>query len=42
MTVVEIWEEAAQHDAWFDNNVRPNLPVEITPVKHELANKVTI
>jgi len=41
MTVVEIWEEATQHDAWFDNNVRPNLPVDVTPEKHELANKMT-
>lgn len=40
MTVVEIWEAAAQHDSWFDNNVRPNLPVEITPMKHELVNAV--
>jgi heme-degrading monooxygenase HmoA len=41
MTVVEVWEAAAQHDAWLDNSVRPNLPVEVTPVKHELANEVT-
>lgn len=41
MTVVEIWEAAEQHDAWFDNNVRPNLPVEVTPDKHELVNKMT-
>lgn len=41
MTVVEVWESAEQHDAWFDNNVRPNLPVEVTPEKHELVNKVT-
>lgn len=41
MTVVEIWESAPQHDDWFDNNVRPHLPVEVTPEKHELVNKVT-
>jgi hypothetical protein len=41
MTVVEIWESAEQHDAWFDNNVRPNLPVEVNPEKHELVNVVT-
>ncbi|MBJ2120658.1 hypothetical protein I6N91_06645 [Arthrobacter sp. MSA 4-2] len=41
MTVVEIWEAATQHDAWFDNNVRPNLPVEVTQEKHELANNIT-
>ena len=40
MTGVEIGEAAAQHDSWFDNNVRPNLPVEITPMKHELVNAV--
>lgn len=41
MIVVEIWESAEQHDAWFDNNVRPNLPVEVNPEKHELVNVVT-
>lgn len=41
MTVVEIWDAATQHDDWFDKNVRPNLPVEVTPVKHELANMIT-
>jgi hypothetical protein len=41
MTVVEIWEAATQHDAWLDNNVRPNLPVEVTQEKHELANKMS-
>jgi heme-degrading monooxygenase HmoA len=41
MTVVEIWESAEQHDDWVDHNVRPNLPVEINPEKHELVNMVT-
>jgi heme-degrading monooxygenase HmoA len=41
MTVVEIWESAEQHDAWFDNNVRPNLSGEVSSEKHELVNKVT-
>ena len=41
VTVVEIWDSAEQHDDWFDNNVRPNLPVEVNPEKHELVNKVT-
>ena len=41
MTVVEVWESAEQHDDWFDNNVKPHLPVEVSPEKHELANKVT-
>lgn len=41
MSVVEIWDSQEQHDAWFDNNVKPNLPVQVIPEKHELANKVT-
>lgn len=41
MTVVEIWDSAEQHDDWFDNNVRPNLPLEVNPEKHELVNMVT-
>ncbi|WP_281356130.1 hypothetical protein [Arthrobacter mobilis] len=40
MNVVEI-RETDQHDAWFNDNVRPNLPVEVTPEKNELMNKVT-
>jgi len=42
MAVVEIWESADQHDEWFNNNVRPNLPQEVHPEKHELVNKVTL
>jgi heme-degrading monooxygenase HmoA len=38
--VVEIWESAEQHDAWFNESVKPNLPVEVTPEKNELMNKV--
>lgn len=41
INVVEIWDSAEQHDDWFDNNVRPHLPVEVTPQKHELINAVT-
>ena len=41
MTVVEIWETAEQHDAWFENYVKPHLPVEVNPEKHDLVNKVT-
>jgi heme-degrading monooxygenase HmoA len=26
ISVVEIWESKAQHDVWFDANVRPQLP----------------
>jgi heme-degrading monooxygenase HmoA len=40
VNVVEIWESAEQHDAWFNESVRPNLPVDVTPEKNELMNKV--
>jgi hypothetical protein len=25
-TVSEIWESQEQHDRWFDENVKPNVP----------------
>jgi len=28
--VAEVWETQEQHDAWFDANVKPNIPMEIT------------
>ena len=28
-TVSEIWESQEQHDAWFDANVAPNLPMAV-------------
>ncbi len=28
--VAEVWETKEQHDAWFDENVKPNVPFEIT------------
>ena len=28
--VAEVWETREQHDAWFDANVKPNVPFEIT------------
>jgi heme-degrading monooxygenase HmoA len=28
--VAEVWETQEQHDAWFDANVKPNVPFEIT------------
>ena len=28
--VAEVWESQEQHDTWFDANVKPNIPVEIT------------
>jgi hypothetical protein len=30
ITVIEIWDSQAQHDKWFDANVKPNVPFEIT------------
>ncbi len=26
LTVSEIWESQEQHDRWFDENVKPNVP----------------
>ena len=28
--VSEVWETQEQHDSWFNANVKPNIPVEIT------------
>ncbi len=28
--VSELWETQEQHDAWFNTNVAPNVPAEIT------------
>jgi heme-degrading monooxygenase HmoA len=28
--VAEVWDTQEQHDVWFDANVKPNIPVEIT------------
>ena len=28
--VAEVWETQEQHDSWFDANVKPNVPFEIT------------
>jgi len=25
-----VWETQEQHDAWFEANVKPNIPIEIT------------
>ena len=35
LVVAEVWETREQHDAWFDANVKPNVPVEI---KHEVID----
>ena len=41
--IVEIWESEADGQAWFDKNVKPNLPPEIKPDRKyfPLANVVT-
>lgn len=26
LTVSEIWESQEQHDRWFDENIKPNVP----------------
>ncbi len=28
--VAEVWETKEQHDTWFNENVKPNVPTEIT------------
>lgn len=28
--VAEVWETKEQHDSWFNENVKPNVPAEIT------------
>jgi heme-degrading monooxygenase HmoA len=30
VVVAEVWETQEQHDTWFDENVKPNIPLEIT------------
>jgi heme-degrading monooxygenase HmoA len=39
-TVGEIWETREQHQKWFDENVKPNVPAEITQEVIELHNFV--
>jgi heme-degrading monooxygenase HmoA len=36
LVVSEVWETQEQHDAWFDENVKPNVPFEITQEVIEL------
>ena len=38
LTVGEIWETREQHQKWFDENVKPNVPAEITQEVIELHN----
>ncbi|MFZ2176253.1 MAG: hypothetical protein WAW17_19890 [Rhodococcus sp. (in: high G+C Gram-positive bacteria)] len=42
LTVSEIWETQADHDAFFDEYIRPKLPQEIpTPAVFEVINATT-
>ena len=36
--VAELWETQAQHDAWFKENVVPNIPVVISQEVIELKS----
>jgi quinol monooxygenase YgiN len=36
--VAEIWESEEQHDSWFNENVVPNVPAEITTEVIRLHN----
>ena len=36
LVVAEVWETRQQHDAFFDANVQPNVPFEITQEVIEL------
>jgi quinol monooxygenase YgiN len=38
--VAEIWESQEQHDAWFDENVVPNVPAEIKQEVVQIHNIV--
>jgi heme-degrading monooxygenase HmoA len=41
MTVSEIWESREQHDQWFEENVKPNVPAEIEVEVIDVHNVVT-
>lgn len=36
--VAELWETQEQHDTWFNANVAPNVPAEITQEVVEVHN----
>lgn len=40
--VAEVWETKAQHDTWFEANVKPNVPFEITQEVIELHSAHTL
>ena len=39
--VAEIWDSQEQHDAWFDENVVPNVPAQITQEVVQIHNVVS-
>jgi len=39
--VSEIWESREQHDRWFEENVKPNVPAEIDVEVIDVHNVVT-
>jgi quinol monooxygenase YgiN len=39
-TVAEVWESQEQHDRWFTENVKPNLPGDVEQELIELHNVV--
>ena len=40
-TVSEIWESREQHDRWFEEQVKPNVPAEIAVEVINVHNIVT-
>lgn len=40
-TVSEIWESQGQHDRWFEEQVKPNVPAEIAVEVIDVHNIVT-
>ena len=40
LVVGEVWETRQQHQKWFDENVKPNVPTEIKQEVIELHNLV--
>jgi heme-degrading monooxygenase HmoA len=41
VVVAEVWETQEQHDTWFEANVKPNIPAEITQEVLDVHNLVT-
>jgi hypothetical protein len=37
--VAEVWETQEDHDAWFEANVKPNIPFEITQEAIDLHSR---